>query len=213
MPLFKTITQTEGIIGVWQLSETLDELLPFFSDQELKDPVYLQYTHEKRKIEWLATRSLIKLLIGPDFTISYAESGKPILKHTRYGNISISHSRYFAAVYIHEKLHVGLDIEDSARNYNSIEKRYLSDEELLQTGKNPLLQCLYWCAKEAIFKLVPDQDIEFRNQIHISLFNPEVEDHFPVKFKSGKGDSIHELYFEVFNGHCMVWVASEISSL
>lgn len=208
MPLFKTITQAEGVIGVWQLSETLNELLPFFSDPELNDPVYLQYTHEKRKIEWLATRSLIKLLIGPDFTISYAESGKPILNHSRYRSISISHSRYFAAVYIHEGVHVGLDIEDSTRNYNSIEKRYLSDEELIQTGRNPLLQCLYWCAKEAIFKLVPDHDVEFRNQIHVSPFNPELDDHFQVKFKSINRDSIHELYFQLFAGHCMVWVAS-----
>jgi len=208
MPLFKTITQAEGLIGVWQLSESLNELLPHFSDLELEDPAYLQYTHEKRKIEWLATRSLIKLLIGTDFTISYAESGKPILNHARYKNISISHSRYFAAVYIHEKLQVGLDIEDSTRNYNSIEKRYLSDEELIHTGRNPLLQCLYWCAKEAIFKLVTDHDIEFRNQIHISPFNPEIEDRFQVKFKSEKADSIHELQFQVFDGHCLVWVSS-----
>ena len=208
MPLFKTITQAGGLIGVWQLSESLNELLSHFSDKELEDPAYLQYTHEKRKIEWLATRSLIKLLIGADFTISYTESGKPILNHARYKNISISHSRYFAAVYIHEKLQVGLDIEDSTRNYNSIEKRYLSDEELLQTGRDPLLQCLYWCAKESIFKLVPDHDVEFRNQIHISPFNPEIEDRFQVKFKSEKGDSIHELQFQIFDGHCLVWVAS-----
>lgn len=207
MPLFKTITQAEGIIGVWQLSEKLDELLPNFSDQELEDPAYLQYTHEKRKIEWLATRKLIKLLIGDDFTITYAESGKPILNHVQYKNISISHSRYFAAVYIHETLQVGLDIEDTTRNYNSIEKRYLSDEELKQTGQNPLLQCLYWCAKESIFKLVPDHDIEFRNQIHISPFIPEKEDHFLAKFKSEKGDSTHELHFQIFNDHCLVWVA------
>lgn len=208
MPLIKTITQAEGLIGVWQLSETLNELLSHFSDQELKDPAYLQYTHEKRKIEWLATRALIKLLIGDDFSISYAESGKPILDHTRYKNISISHSRYFAAVYIHEKLHVGIDIEDATRNYNSIEKKYLSDTELAQASKNPLLQCLYWCAKEAIFKLVPDHDVEFRNQIHISPFNPDQDDRFQVKFKSEKGDSSHELCFQIFEGHCLVWVAS-----
>jgi len=208
MPLIKTISHSEGLIGVWQLTETLNELLPFFSDQELNDAAYLQYTHEKRKIEWLATRKLIKLLIGADFSISYAKSGKPILNHARYKNISISHSRYFATVYIHENRHVGLDIEDIGRNYNSIVKRYLSDEELLQTGQNPLLQCLYWCAKEAIFKLVPDHDVEFRNQIHISPFNPEQDDRFQVKFKSEKGDSTHELHFQIFDGHCLVWVAS-----
>lgn len=207
MPLFKTIPQAEGLIGVWHLTETSDELLPFFSDQELTDPVYLKYTHEKRKVEWLATRVLTKQLIGSDFTISYTETGRPILNHLRYKYLSISHSRQFAAVFVHESCQVGIDIEDTLRNYNSIEKRYLSDEELLQTGKNPLLQCLYWCAKEAIFKLVPDHDVEFRNQIHISHFNPEQEDLFLVKFKSGKGDSIHKLHFQIFDDHCMVWVA------
>ncbi len=207
MPLFKTIPQAEGLIGVWHLTETSDELLPFFSDQELADPVYLKYTHEKRKVEWLATRVLTKQLIGSDFTISYTETGRPILNHLRYKYLSISHSRHFVVVFVHESCQVGIDIEDTLRNYNSIEKRYLSDEELLQTGKNPLLQCLYWCAKEAIFKLVPDHEVDFRNQIHISPFNPEKEDLFLVKFKSGEGDSIHQLHFQIFGDHCMVWVA------
>lgn len=211
MPLFKIIPQTEGLLGIWQLSETSDELLSYFSVQELNDPDYLRYTHEKRKVEWLATRVLMKQLIGSDFTVSYAETGKPILNHTRYKHLTISHSRHFVVVFTHEKHQVGIDIEDTSRNYNSIEKRYLSEAELLQVSKSPLLQCLYWCAKEAVFKLVPDHDIEFRSQILVSPFDPQLEDHFTVQFSSGKADSIYKLQFQTFAGHCMVWVVDSLS--
>lgn len=207
MPLFKTITLSGGLIGVWKLSETSVDLLPNFYPEELADPSFQQYTHEKRKVEWLATRVLIKELIGSEFTISYLETGKPILNHPKYKHLSVSHSRDFAAVILHEHLNVGIDIEDVTRNYNPIEKRYLSEIELVQVAKNPMLQCLYWCAKEAIFKLVPEEGVEFRQQIHISPFNPELEDHFPARFTCGSKESIYPLHFQTFSDHCLVWVA------
>jgi len=204
MPLFKTIPITGGLIGLWKFAETTAELIPEFSEEELTDSAFRKYTHEKRKIEWLATRTLIRHLIGPDFTISYFDSGKPILKHNRFRHISISHSRNFAAVIIHEHLNVGIDIEETTRDFNRIEKRYLSDLELAQTNKNSQLQCLYWCAKEAIFKLVDDEGIEFKQQIHII---PEPENQFSAKFISKDKESTYKLHYQFFSDHCLVWVA------
>ncbi|MFA5329483.1 MAG: 4'-phosphopantetheinyl transferase superfamily protein [Prolixibacteraceae bacterium] len=208
MPVFKIIPQNGGIIGIWQLTETLEDLLPQVSPEVLKDPAYLQYTFEKRKIEWLATRLLIKQLIGANFTISYSEFGRPILNHIQFNHLSISHSRENVAVFVHENLHAGIDIENISRNYSSVEKKYLSDEELMQVNHNPFLQCLYWCAKEAIFKLVPDDGIEFRQQIHISPFNPEKENQFTAKFISGNIESIYKLQYYTFDDQCLVWVTN-----
>jgi phosphopantetheinyl transferase len=207
MPLFKTISFAGGLIGVWKLVEKSSDLLLCFSPEELADPSFQQYTHEKRKVEWLATRVLIKQLIGSEFAISYLESGKPILNHTRFKHLSISHSRWFVAVILHEHLNVGIDIEDMTRNYNPVEKKYLSEDELVQVAKKPLLQCLYWCAKEAIFKLVPEDGVEFRQQIHIFAFNPELEDHFSARFTTESKESIYQLHFQSFADHCWVWVA------
>jgi len=211
MPLFKTITLPDGLIGVWQLTETSDEFIYDFSPEELANSVFEQYTYEKRKVEWLVIRILIKLLIGPDFTLSYSETRKPILHHHQFRHISISHSRDFLTVFIHKHQQVGIDIESISRNYDPIMKRYLSDLELIQVGKNPVLKCLYWCAKEAIFKLVPDEGIEFRTQIHVSPFNPDHDDHFSARFISGEMVSSFRLNFQVFAGHGMVWVAEENS--
>lgn len=209
MPLYKTITIPDGLIGVWQLTESSADLSPNFSPEELSSPAFQQYTHEKRKVEWLATRILIKQLIGSDFTIRYSDFGKPILDHAMYRHLSISHSRDFAAVIIHEHLNVGLDIENMTRNFNPIEKRYLSEEELVRVGQIPKLQCLYWCAKEAIFKLVPDDGVEFKNQIHISPFNPELENEFSARYIAENQGLSYPLHFQIFSDHCLVWATDE----
>jgi 4'-phosphopantetheinyl transferase len=204
MPLFKTIPIPNGLIGLWKFAETSGNLLSHFSADDLADPAFLKYTHEKRKVEWLATRVLISQMIGPKYSISYLNSGKPILKHDQFKHISISHSRDFATVILHEHLNVGIDIEETTRDYNRIEKKYLSEIEIRQTDKNPQLQCLFWCAKEAVFKMVDDEGIEFRQQIHIL---PESETKFLAKFISGSKESNYRLNHQFISEHCLVWVA------
>ena len=207
MALYKTITIPEGLIGVWQLTESSIELLLNFTNLELADSVFLKYTHEKRKVEWLAARVLIKQLIGFDFSITYSNSGKPIIDHSIYKHLSISHSRDFVAIILHQHLNVGIDIEGITRNFNPIEQRYLSELELIQVNKTPKNQCIYWCDKEAIFKLVPEDGVEFRHQIQISPFNPEVEDEFSARFFTGTRELDYKLHFQTFSDHCLVWVA------
>jgi phosphopantetheinyl transferase len=208
MPLFKTIPISGGLIGIWKFTESTTDLLPAFTAEELADPTFLKYTHEKRKVEWLTTRALIRQLIDADFTISYQESGKPILKHTRYRHISISHSRDFAAVILHENLSVGIDIESATRDFIRVENRFLSDQERAKTNRDPQLQCLFWCAKEAIFKLVDNEGIDFKQQIQISA-NAE-KTRFSGKFLSGEKESDYQLYYDFFAGNCLVWVIGNL---
>lgn len=209
MPLFKKIPIHKGLIGLWKFSETSADLAHGFSDEELTDPTFLKYTHEKRKVEWLTTRVLIRQLLGSDFSVSYLESGKPILKHEKFKNISISHSRDFAAVILHENLNVGIDVEETTRDFNRIARRYLSDNELIHAEKNPRLKCLYWCAKEAIFKLVPEEGVEFRQQIEMIPGNSKLENQVSGKFISGNVHSIYQLQYQYFSDHCLVWVVDD----
>lgn len=209
MPFYKSIAIEGGILGVWQLTETSGELLSISSPDEIRSPEFQKYSYEKRKAEYLATRILIRKLAGNEFRITYLDSGKPVLHHAKYSYIAISHSREFVVVILHEMADVGIDIESINRNYNAIEKKYLSPEELKTVNRNTLLQCLYWCAKEAVFKLVPEDGVEFREQIHISPFNPEKDDHFEVEFLiNGKGIS-YQAHFQTFDEHGLVWLCGE----
>ncbi len=206
MPLFETITLPDGILGIWELNESPEQLSPLFTPEELADPEFLKYTFGKRKAEWLCTRLLLKQLIGADFHITYSEYGKPILKHGLYKFIAISHSREFVAVLVHKYADVGIDIENITRNYAAIQKKYLSENELLQVNGDAKLQSLYWCAKEAIFKLVPEDGIEFREQIRIIEFDPEKTDQFQAQFVSGEKQLTYRLYFRIISNNCLVWV-------
>jgi len=206
MALVKIIHTNGGQVGIWRLTESSNDLLSGFSPEELENADFWKYNFEKRKVEWLAIRALLKVMIGPVFEISYSESGRPILAHYTYKHLSISHSREFVAVYVHENCAVGIDLESIDRNYEAVKKRFLSDSELKETGQNPVLQCLYWCAKEAIFKLVPFDGVEFREQIHVWPFKPEQELPFSVSFYSGEATLNYLLHFEIFENHCMVWV-------
>lgn len=205
MPLFKSISVPDGLLAVWYITESSGELLSFFSPEEIAEPDFQKFTYEKRKAEWLAIRALLKQMIGSGFEISYSDEGKPILAHPVYHHISISHSRDFAAVYIHQLQSVGIDIESINRNYASVKKRYLSEAELEQANENPMLQCIYWCAKEAVFKLVDEDGVDFRKQIQVIAFDPEQETFF-ARFVYGNQGKTYQLRYTTFNQHCLVWV-------
>lgn len=197
------------MLSVWQMTEPSEELLPFFTPDELSDPAFQKFSYEKRKREWLATRALIKQMIGTSFQISYNESGKPLLSHPLYNHISISHSRDFVAVLVHQHLAVGIDIEWVNRNYTPITKKYLSEIELELVNERPFFQCLYWCAKEAIFKIVEESGVDFRKQIEVLAFHPE-QDNLSARFISGTLERTYQLQHTHFNEHCMVWVCSDL---
>jgi len=208
MPLYKSITVPKGLLSIWQMTEPSVELLAYFTAEELADQAFQKFTFEKRKTEWLATRALLKEMIGPTFQISYTESGKPLLSHPVYPHISISHSRDFVSVLIHEHSAVGIDIESINRNYAPIRNRYLSETELKQVNENPMLQCIYWCAKEAVFKLVEEKGVDFKKQIEVIAFDPQ-QNTFQTRFTTGNQERIFQLQHTNFKEHCMVWVCSD----
>lgn len=208
MPLFKTISVTNGLLAVWQITESSGELQSFFTSEEIADPNFQKYSFEKRKVEWLAIRVLLKQMTGSGFEIFYTEVGKPMIKHPIYKHISISHSRDFAAVYIHQYHSIGIDIESVTRNYASVKKRYLSEPELEQVNENSMLQCIYWCAKEAVFKLVDKEGVDFRKQIHVLPFPPETNIFF-VRYIFDNHVKTLQLQYESFNQHCLVWVCGD----
>lgn len=212
MPLFKTIPTINGWISIWQILETPEELLCFFTPEELDNQDFSRFTFEKRKTEWLATRVLLKHLIGNSFSISYTESGKPVLSHPVYHHISISHSREFAAVFIHQNREIGIDIESRNRNYAPILKKYLSDGELCHIKDDNSIPCLYWCAKEALFKMVEEQGIDFKKQFEIVSVDP-VQNVLLARYNSSQQQCTYRLKYTALNDHFMVWVMNDPISI
>lgn len=68
-----------------------------------------------------------------------------------------------------------------------------------------MLKCLYWCTKEAVFKLVEEEG-EFREQIIVSQ-KSENENQFQARFiTTPEKNTDYLVNFEYFSENCMVWV-------
>ena len=112
MPLFCKYGCGDADIYVWQVAETVEELLLLVDDATRV--AVAKFAGEKRRAEWLAVRALLKSVFGEGVSIKYDAAGKPVLN----GNdafISISHTRDFVAFAVSRSFSVGLDIEPVGR--------------------------------------------------------------------------------------------------
>lgn len=166
--LFK---HTQPLFGVWKIEETSDELLSMLSLQSEYLP-FLQYIKtEKRRQEWLASRVLLKELAGSELLIAYHEDGAPCLPDSAW-HLSISHTNGYAAVLLQEQPAAGIDIEYHSPRILKIRSRFMSPEEDASVHPDNVVKHLliYWCAKEALFKMIRQKDVDFIEHLHIEPF-------------------------------------------
>ena len=158
-----------GLLGCWEISEETEELFSLFNPMKEELENYFLFRNESRKREWLAARLLLREMIHGTSKIVYDASGKPLLINSP-GHISISHSSNSVVIYYHPENQPGIDIELFSRDVGRIAKRFLSPKELADCTFDGLLSnkdlMLRWCAKEAVFKMVPYSNIEFASQIY-----------------------------------------------
>jgi 4'-phosphopantetheinyl transferase EntD len=179
MALSAIIESTAGKIGIWELTESASALLHLSSLSDREKNEFSLLNNEKRKKEYLAVRLLLKCMLAGNNEIIYNDAGKPFLKDLSL-NISISHSDDLVVIMISDK-NTGIDAEPSKRDVKKIAARMLTGQELADSsGKKDenIIQLLYWCAKEAAFKLVSEEKINFKTDIKIDSFG----------FKKGKGE-------------------------
>ena len=160
------------MFGLWKITEEIEELLPLakLSSRDLE--TWTAFKAIQRKKEWLATRALLNELTGQPTQISYHDDGRPYLEDYPM-KISISHTKGYAAVLLHSKSDPGIDIELDSRSAERVATRILTPEELESCRENEGISnkklLIHWCAKEAIFKMIPDNSVSYAKQIHISL--------------------------------------------
>lgn len=200
-------------IGLWKIAEETDELI---SKAVLSVPDTLTLsgiTAHHRKKEWLATRVLLKRMIPSAPLIKYQMDGRPYLENDPC-NISISHSAGYVAVILHPSLIPGIDIELINRKVGRVGRRFLSPAEFDACHEHgqpsDFSMLLHWCAKEAIFKMVPFSDIEFATDIHVSISEPETASGSFRGVFNAKPDPVDlTLFYRKVNDVVIVWGLSD----
>ena len=203
--------ENEAVIGVWQITETEEELkeLSATPTDEMEEISFIR--SESLRKQRLAVRALLNTLFDEKVYLSHHDNGKPYLENNPV-NISITHTEKYVAVILHEEENVGIDIESLDRDFSAVEKKALSEDEIddLEDEKRNEQLAIYWCAKEAVFKLLSRYNVDFAEQIEIERFRPRGEGELEATFTSKKDDEEEfDLEYITFDRHVLVWVVGE----
>ncbi len=131
-------------------------------------------SHPAQRVEWLACRVAVRQLAEGQ-GLSYAglqkdPFGKPHLVGLS-GSISLSHTGGWAAAVFHRSRPVGIDIEPIRDQFSRVVPRVLSADEIAHADGNPSRLAVYWCAKEALYKLYGKRNLTFREHLHVEPFS------------------------------------------
>jgi 4'-phosphopantetheinyl transferase len=127
---------------------------------------------EKKAVLYL----LGKLFPSTHLTLNYHATGKPYVIGIN-GSISISHSHDLLGI-LHdaEQTHTGLDIELIRGKVLRIRHKFLSERERdFIPPDNVQMHIMAWCAKETIFKIHSEGNLDFTSKIHLSEFTEHSE--------------------------------------
>ena len=200
----------EAVIGVWQITETEEELKELSStpSDEMEEISFIR--SESLRKQRLAVRALLNTLFDEKVYLSHHDNGKPYLENNP-GNVSITHTEKYVAVILHEEENVGIDIESLDRDFSVVEKKALSEDEIddLEDEKRNEQLAIYWCAKEAVFKLLSRYNVDFAEQIEIERFRPRGEGELEATFTSKNDEEEFDLEYITFDRHVLVWVVGE----
>ena len=161
-------TDTSAAWALWHISETEHELA-FLSMEALPEEIVAP----QKRLEYLAGRALVRHLAekaGLDYIgIHKDEFGKPYLKNLPH-HISLSHSFPYVAAQLHPTKTVGIDIEQPKDKLLRIAPRVLAPRELTDAGTDVAKHCVYWCAKEAMYKVYGKRGLHFDRQLLVEPF-------------------------------------------
>jgi 4'-phosphopantetheinyl transferase EntD len=206
--LRKELEKSKSVIGVWQITETEEELVRLGSvpSDEMEEISFIK--NDSMRKQRLAVRALLCELFGEKVYLSHHDNGKPYLENS-VTNISITHTQKYVAVILNDNEDVGIDIESLARDFSAVEQKALSEDEiedLDEDSKNEQL-AIYWCAKEAIFKRISAYNVDFAEQIEVERFRPRGEGELDATFIHKDGyEEEFELEYMTFDNHVLVWV-------
>jgi len=154
-------------LGVWKIDESPEQLLDLSGNKAEYLLETQKFNAPARKAEWLAVRLLLREMLGFETPIAYRANGAPYLPESDY-NISISHTKTYAAIILSRNYVPGIDIERRAERINRVRTRFLSKFELewLENSNTDAL-LVAWSAKETVFKMTEKSASDFRRDIFV----------------------------------------------
>jgi phosphopantetheinyl transferase len=186
-------------IGIWHIVESKEKLLEAYADRGFDETKVIDTKSETRLKQWLAIRLLLHEFY-PNAMINYNEFGKPFLLNKV--EISISHTGNYAVLALNTSKKCGIDIEKISSKVERIKHKFLNVQEL-EIAKTLEELTLFWCAKEALYKLYGDKELIFNEQLFVSYKNEPKT--IKGRIKTSATDEQHEMIAEKIDDYLLVY--------
>lgn len=201
MPLIlSNFVNKETISGIWEVEETTKQLYQSISLKPSDINLLESIKSEKRKIEIIAVRNLLKYL-DINSEINYDINGKPLVKG---GNISISHSYQYVGLIYSEKHICSIDIERISEKILKVKNKIFDNAEIDIAQNNHLVYTLMWSCKECVFKIADKNGIDFKKQIKV-IDICDVTHKIVCKFIEEDKTTFYEMNYFIYNNFVFVY--------
>ena len=207
MPVL-TVNQSP-VIGIWKIIEPWQDMLELFQNKAMYINDVLKILPDKRKCEWLAIRLLLRHITGTEMIIGYRTNGSPFLQNSHY-NISISHTKGYAALILSSHSHPGIDIEYRSERALKLCMKYMSEKELDQLKMSSTLATVCWCAKETVFKALQESEVDFIKHFHVAPFTLSEQGTLFLKETKTLEQTTYPIYYQVTDKFILTWTEGNV---
>ena len=172
--IFSKNISEQCIVTLWKIEENAHFFLQYLNIEEKDLPTFSKATHPHKQLEWLASRTCVKYtveLLEHNYQgIEKDEHNNPFLSEIQ-GYVSLSHTNEYAVAIISLTDEVGIDIERVSNKLSRVAHKFLSSDELTHAADDLFKMCVYWCAKESLYKWYGKKNLSFKDNIFVEPFN------------------------------------------
>lgn len=207
MPIVFQQKKVDGSqMAVWRIDESETGLIDSIPFKEELTATLTRITCSSRRLEWLASRLLLYQMAQCHPLVEYSKTGQPFVAGFEH-NISISHTRGFAAVCISPRPTAGIDIEYPSDRISRLESRFVNAREaaFIPAGQASVYHGLIWCAKEALYKTAGIPGLIFKDDMLVSPFEAHKEGLISAKLFSNTEVKEYQLLYKVEPDYYLVW--------
>ena len=211
MPIVYKEDTADYSIGIWQSTETFEELLQIEPLNQADLDKWTLFQSDKRKREWLTVRVLLSKLF-PDQKlpiITYDGQGKPSLDISTA--ISISHTKEYIAIIITSKASAGIDLEGIRESITVLAPKFINEEEEQSLPVENRIEHLHvlWGAKEVLYKLYGRGELDFRANLHVEVFSYNNKGTIIARIKKDELHIKHHINYELWQNMMLAHSVSD----
>lgn len=196
-----------NFLGIWKIEE--DET--YFRNELWLDEHEIEFLDkikaENRRLQWLASRLLIRKIINPkgQILMEWDSFGKPVIINYDF-EVSISHSSDMVSVIVGDRKS-GNDIERHDRKVERIARKFVRDDEMdfVEENIKTKYYITFWAAKETMFKYYGGGGIDFKKHMKVFPFEMKEKGNFLMHYLKEANPHELTLNYEWIDGHILTY--------